>query len=105
MNEETKIANMAKLISELSEENEKLKEENMALRLTVETSEKQYDVSTNRAKSLIAQCDQRIAEYNEAIDGANIAKKEYEAAKKELDVLRKQYEVKMHEFMRQLKLK
>ena len=104
MNEENKIANMAKLIADLSEENERLKEENMALHLTVDMSGKQYDESTGRAKTLIAQCDQRIAEYNEAIAGANKAKKEYEDALKELRVIKKEYEIKMHDFMRQLKL-
>ena len=105
MNEIQKQTNMAKLISDLSEENERLKEENMALRLTVETSEKQYDVSTNRAESLIAECDQRIAEFNEAIAGANKAKKDYEDAVRELRMIKKEYETKMHDFMRKLKIK
>ena len=104
MDENQVITNMKKLISDLSDENERLKEENTALHLTVDTSGKQYDESTGRAKTLIAECDQRIAEYNEAIAGANKAKKEYEDALKELRMIKKEYEIKMHDFMRQLKL-
>lgn len=102
MNEKIKQANIAKLIEDLSNENAKLKEENETLKLAMDLSEKHYNESTDRAESLIAECDQRIAEYNEVIAGARQAKQEYEAAIKELSILKKQYEIKMKDLFKQL---
>lgn len=102
MNEQEIIKNMKTLITDLSKENEKLKNENAALKLTLELSEKSYTESTERAKELITTCDVTVSEYREAIDGAHKAKKEYEKAVRELNILKKEYEIKIKDFFKQL---
>lgn len=102
MNNEQIIENMKKLIADLSAENEKLKTENEAMKLTLTLSEKSYAESTQNAKELITACDTAISEYREAIDGAHQAKKEYEKAVREINILKKEYEIKMKDFFNQL---
>ena len=102
MNNEQKIANMSALIQQLSEENEQLKTDIAALKLTIELSEKNYDGSLNRAKELIAQCTPLVDEYQEAIAGAKEAKSKYEAAAQELDALKNKYKKEMEKLIKKM---
>lgn len=102
MKDEQKIANMSALIKQLSEENEKLKDENTALKLTLELSEQNHSGSLSKAKDLIATCDTLMTEYNEAIVGAKEAKSKYEAATQELDALKNKYKKEMDKLIKRI---
>lgn len=102
MNNEQKIANMSALIQQLSEENEKLKDENTALKLTLDLSEQNHSSSLSKAKDLIATCDTLMTEYNEAIAGAQEAKIKYETAAQEFAALKNKYSKEMDKLIKRI---
>ena len=99
MNSEEKILNMTKLIEDLSKENELLKEENQALKFTLDMYDKKYKDNLDVANDIIDKCSKSKEEYMTAINEAHNAKKEYDEALRDMYLLKKKYQKEMKQFI------
>lgn len=85
--------NILDLVKILSDENEKLKEENFELKSKLNFYNESHEDDLSYIKETM----------KEAIFRADEAKKEYKNAVKELSKIKKQYQYKMELFLKQIK--